>query len=356
MAAVEPELLLSKIQPVSLSNRTACSCFMDLLPETDTLKIASGFISTDSLMELKRMVEINKKPSVELLIGMHYFDGITKSQYQAAKYLDDFLKSSSLGGVSVATQFRFHGKLYCFRKKNSPFAGIMGSSNLSSIFDNQNTFETDILLQDKKSVDGIDGLISLLTSRAGMPFDQWIVKKFVEDANRQLEGHQGVEKVDKSALKAIMLKRSKISFKIPVKGDDAPQSNLNAYFGKGRESKRGIITPRHWYETELIVPASITRDSKYPKPSSPDGESVITVYTDDEWTFKCDINGDNSKNFRSQGDLKILGRWIKGRLEASGVLKVGERVTDKMLKDYGRDNFELIGTDDPSIWILDFGV
>lgn len=350
------ELLFSNIPPVRTPNRDVLSCFEELLPEAENLKIASGYISTDALTELKKIIEINKKPSLQLVIGMHHFDGITKPQYQAVKYLNDFLKGASLGGVSISTQFKFHGKLYCFRRDNTSYAGIMGSSNLSSVFDNQNTYETDIFLNDKKVVSEIDSFISFLLERATVPFEKWTVKKFIEDANKQMEGHQGVERIDKEALASVLSKRSSLVFNIPIKADEAPQSNLNVYFGKGRESHRGLIKPRHWYEVELIVPSTITQNKKYPKAGRPNGESVITVYTDDGWKFKCKTSGENSKNFRSADDLKILGRWIKGRLENSGALKVGKPVTNNVLKNYGRDNFELIGTDDPSVWVLNFGV
>ena len=180
--------------------------------------------------------------------------------------------------------------------------------------------------------------------------------KFIEDRNELLEGHDGVEKVEKAGLSNIFSTRSDVSFKIPIKSDDAPHSNLNVYFGKGRENKKGLIKPRPWYEVELIVPKDITKRRYYPKAGYPKKESIITVYTDDGWKFRCKISGDYSKNFRSADDLKILGRWIKGRLENNGSLKVGEPVTDQVLKNYGRDNFELIGTKKPSVWLLNFGV
>jgi hypothetical protein len=128
---------------------------------------------------------------------------------------------------------------------------------------------------------------------------------------------------------------------IPIKSDDAPHSNLNVYFGKGRENKKGLVKPRHWYEAELIVPKEITSKPSYPKAGYPE-KRLITVYTDDGWKFKCKVSGENDKNFRSADDLKILGRWIKGRLENSGALKVGELVTPYVLEKYGRDKSELI--------------
>ena len=126
---------------------------------------------------------------------------------------------------------------------------------------------------------------------------------------------------------------------------------MNCYFGKGRETKStGFIKPRAWYEVEIIVPKKLSSNPNYPN------KDKITVYTDDGWKFDCLASGDNSKGFRSVGSLQILGKWIKGRLENDGVLKVGEYVTDDVIKKYGRNNIELIATDDPKIWWLDFGV
>lgn len=350
------ELIFSNIPPVKYTNKNAFSYFEDLLNDADGLKIASGYVSADALAELKKIFELNKKSSLELIIGMHAFDGFTRLQYEAAMYLDDYLRTNNLGGVKLATVFRFHGKLYSFLKEADPFAGILGSSNLSSVFDGQNTYEVDLLVQEKDKVVEINNFIVALSERACTPLNQWEVKKFIECENVRLDGHDGVEKVAKEELAKMFSDRSTTLFEIPIKSDEAPQSNLNAYFGKGRINQKGFVKPRHWYEVELIVPKNITDQVNYPKAGYPQTESVITVYTDDGWKFNCKISGDYSKNFRSADDLKILGRWIKGRLENSGALTIGSPVTEKVLKAYGRDNFELIGTKNPAVWLLNFGV
>ena len=54
--------------------------------------------------------------------------------------------------------------------------------------------------------------------------------------------------------------------------------------------------------------------------------------------------------------MEILGKWLKGRLENAGVLKVGEPVRKKNLEEYGRENFTLTKTSKPGVWYLDFGV
>ena len=54
------------------------------------------------------------------------------------------------------------------------------------------------------------------------------------------------------------------------------------------------------------------------------------------------------------GDLKILGKWVKGRLESSGILMMGEPVTNEVLEKYGRHNIRMIPTTINEIWYLDF--
>ncbi len=91
---------------------------------------------------------------------------------------------------------------------------------------------------------------------------------------------------------------------------------LMLFFGKGREAKNGLVKPRHWYEVELIVPKNITEQNGYPKAKTDD--AIFDVITDDGWSFKCKVSGDYSKNFRSEGDLKILGKWLKRTIRECG--------------------------------------
>ena len=44
----------------------------------------------------------------------------------------------------------------------------------------------------------------------------------------------------------------KVPKDIPIKPYEvSPQSNLNVFFGKGREAKNGLVKPRHWYDNSL---------------------------------------------------------------------------------------------------------
>ena len=215
-------------------------------------------------------------------------------------------------------------------------------------------YESSVLLRDAASAKQMNDFISRLMQTSTRNIAELEIDTF-NDENALLDGHEFVEKVSPQKLAAAMLAKTDVAFEIPIKPYEvSPQSNLNVFFGKGRESKNGLVKPRHWYEVELIVPKSVTSQPRYPQ--SQTDNAVFTVITDDGWSFKCKVSGDYSKNFRSEGDLKILGKWLKGRLENAGVLTVGTPVTADTLNRYGRNSFTLTQTTMPGVWFLDFEV
>ena len=350
------KLLFSHLQPIRNTDKeTFAHCFRTLFENTDKVCIAIGYVSTEALTELRSFAEANKK-QVVLVIGMHYFEGITKTQYQALLYLHDFLIKNACGCVYVVNTFKFHGKLYAFYKDKDIYAGIIGSSNLNGILENHSNYEVDVLFNsnDKATIVEVDNFISELIKRTCIPVSDWEPNGFIE-SNQLLEGHENVERCSREEIAKIISQINTVVFKIPIKSSEsAPRSNINAYFGKGRENSRGFVQPRHWYEVELIVPKEITDSPDYPKAGFPNSENIITVYTDDSWKFNCKTSGSYSKNLRSCDDLKILGKWLKGRLENYGVLNIGEQVTEATLREYGRDYIKMCGTSDPKVWYLDF--
>lgn len=350
------EFLFSNYPPMKTGSKTFSEMFYDLLSQASKLDIAVGYVSADSLIELQKIIELNSNiRTLNLIVGMHYFDHFTKVQYDAAIHLNDFLMHNQLGGVQLVNAFRFHGKLYSYSNVTGPFAGIIGSNNLSSIVDGGiRVYESAILLNDATSAKQMCAFICQLMKTSTKNIADLEIDTFNEE-NVLLDGQEFVEKVSPQILASSMCAKTDISFEIPIKPYEvSPQSNLNVFFGKGRESKNGIVKPRHWYEVELIVPRAVTIQPGYPQ--SKTDNAVFSVITDDGWSFKCKVSGDYSKNFRSEGDLKILGKWLKGRLENAGVLTVGSPVTADTLKRYGRDSFTLTKTTMPGIWFLDFGV
>ena len=144
------EFLFSNYPPLKMKYKTFAEAFYSLLHETSQLDIAVGYVSAESLVDLKKILELNPKiQTLHLVIGMHYFDRFTKLQYDAAMQLNRFLQDEKRGDVNLVNAFRFHGKLYSYSNEKGPFAGIIGSDNLSSISSGGvRVYESSLLIDD----------------------------------------------------------------------------------------------------------------------------------------------------------------------------------------------------------------
>lgn len=343
------ELLVSNYEPVGTSCHTFSDTFYDLLEESDRVDIATGFISADSLAELIGFIGRNEGPKLTLFLGMYATVKLRRAEYDAAIKLNELLQKKGLGEILFSKCFPFHGKIYSFYKNGKPQAGIIGSNNLSTILKSAKTYEASVLLKDPEINRDIASFLKGLFSNAGSCITDYDTSKGFKLAGALEEVACSME-VKKTDVDEVKDHLTSLEFEIPLKTTD--KSNLNVFFGKGREDTKGFIRPRPWYEVELIVPKETTTKVGYPKAQTAD--AVFPVVTDDGWRFKIKISGDDSKNFRSEGDLTILGRWIKGRLEQAGLLKVGEPVTDELLERWGRKSLRLVKTSKDGLWFLDF--
>ena len=114
------------------------------------------------------------------------------------------------------------------------------------------------------------------------------------------------------------------------------KSNVNVCYAAPRSAKKA----RDWYETQLNVSADVRKKNGYPYKGVP-----FFVVTDDGFGFMAHTTSANNKQFAAVGDELILGRWLKGRLVAEGlvepVLNTIEDVerkgmiTKEMLMKYG---------------------
>ena len=348
-------LLFSNFPPLRTDSKSYPETFKSLLSQADYLKIASGYFSTDSAIDLKGVIEANGGPAIDLCIGMHFFEGMSPVQLDALTSLDEALQAQNLGKVYMVTTFPFHGKISSFHKNNEVIGSIIGSSNLTNIVQGQRQYEADVLFQNDTNSVELSDFVSKLIDVSSKPFNTLdITPTFPE--NNLLNEQIGVKKLYPADLQQAQHTLTDLTFEIPLKGDEAHRSGLNASFGEGRRNSQGFVIPRPWYEVELIVPKSITTLNGYPQADSGGESGSFSAVTDDGWEFRCKVSGDYSKNFRSEDDLKILGKWIKGRLENAGVLKPGERVTDATLSKYGRSSISLTKLNDTDKWFLDFGV
>lgn len=328
-------LIQSQIQTNSISK------MYNKLVETSTeLNIATGYITNDSIAALKQIIEFRGgELNLSLFIGMNFLEGFTKPQYHAVRDLDTFLISNHLGHVYLSPHALYHGKMYAFMNGNNCLASFIGSSNLGSfVGTSQNYIETDILFQNNDGLE-VNQYIKQITSALGIAFDNLpVLENFREDGSELLSGYSYVKKLTINELQDVFQTATGIFVDVPLKTE--AKSNLNTYFGKGKI--KGRYSPRGWYEVELIVSTKLAaRDILPDKESGP-----FTVITTDGYEFECSRQGDYSKNLRSEKDLKILGRWIKGQMENSGALEIGTPVTQDTLAKFGKSalRFELTKT------------
>ena len=345
------ELLNSNYLPIKTKNQEFEKTFYNYLDGAKRLTVASGYISEDSVADLIGLYKTGLSTKLNLIVGMHYFEGFSYGQYDALHKLADILEDKNLGNVYLASSVKYHGKVYLFETQENKIISILGSSNLTKIASSERIYDTDVITDDASFNNNVADFLKLLTEKNCEQISKIDDNRIkILPPNNLFEDYLSVTKVSSNYLAEIQSKKTSVSFLIPLKTEE--KSNLNCYFGKGRKNfSNGSILPRSWYEVELIVSKSITSLPNYPKENS-----IFTVVTDDGYKFACKTSGDFSKNFRSAADLKILGRWIKGRMENKKALNIGEKVTDRTFSLYGRNSVTLTKTIEPDIWFLDFGV
>jgi hypothetical protein len=356
------ELLTSNFEPLALSNKTFVSRWEELFQSADSVRIGVGYASNDSLLYLKKLIELNQPKNLEICLGMAYFEGLSKSQFEATSELSNFLIKQDIGKVNIARTFPFHGKIQYFKSKKLSDKFLLGSSNLSNIVPvkgvTRRNYEVDLEVSDSQSCQKITELLDGLFSESSSSFESISNSiQIKENENSLLSSRSDVTEVGKETISKVLNNLLPNTFEIPLK--DAPKSNLNAYFGEGRLNQQGFVKPRHWYEVEIIVDQAVQRSAiNYP------ANQDFIAYTDDGNRFLMRTSGDYGKNLRSKDDLTILGRWIKGRMEANSALKSGELLTSASLTLYGRNTISMTQTSlsenvpeigKLAVWYLDFG-
>ena len=338
------ELLLTKNPIVeSIGLRSTKDLVVSYINKATTFNIATGFITNDSIAELQSIVAYKgSSMTLNLFIGMNYLDGFTKIQYNAVKSLNEKLREIGVGKVYLSPKALFHGKMYSFYEKSSCLGSFVGSSNLGSFLDKSASYiESDMYFDGGEGV-AINENITKIIDCLGKDFDDVpTVSKFKKPEIRVLRGYDHVTEVTQDKIVQYKDSRTGIIAHMPFKTD--PKSNLNTYFGAGKIKNR--YSPRGWYEVELILNKGTEAANLLPIGNS------FTVITDDGYKFNLSRQGDYAKNLRSDYNLKILGRWIKGRMENEGALEIGKPVTQDTIDRFGKSQMVFEETKE-GIWLL----
>ena len=250
----------------------------------------------------------------------------------------------------ISRYIQYHGKMYSFLKDGKCNDAFIGSSNLGSfIGTSDELLESDILLHGEDA-EALNNRICQLYSAIGTKLaDVPKITEFRQPHFTQFNGNRFVKRVHKEYVEQLSGKCiSEDMVEIPLKTE--PKSNLNAHFGAGK--RKGVWSPRDWYEVEVIVSEKDSFRQYLSSRHFPVKDQRFTVVTTDGYQFDCMLEGGNKgKNLRTVGDLRIFGKWIKGHMEEKGVLKLGEIVTPQTLQAFGCDKLVFTRTTS-GVWLL----
>lgn len=375
------KLLYSDILPLGLPDdqQTITQCFQEQLEKADRVEIAVGYVSNSSLNELEELVSKYNIQKVCLNIGMYFIEGMPESSYHTAVRVNRKWAESSIGEIRIIKALKYHGKLYCFYKDGKPFSAIVGSANLGVLkLDavNRRQYEIASFITEQNEAEEIARHIEELKKPSiSVNIEEIENMPLIRGVNTALSGIELVTQVPKSNVDFYHSLSPVISFKLRLKVpkyeerhiDDSKhftKSNINVCYDAPRSKRKS----RDWYETQLTVGAEIYQMTGYPQKNVP-----FFVVTDDGYWFKAHTTSDNNKQFSAVGDELIMGRWLKGRLAAAGLVtpvndtqldtdRLG-MITEEMLTEYGCDYLTFAKTGQTAldkdgtaldIWFLSF--
>lgn len=374
-------LLYSNILPVGIEEgqATISETFVEQIADSDSVEIAVGYVSKASLEELDALVEAHHIQHISLVIGMYYIEGMPEGTYRTALAINEKWRASGIGEIRMTRAFKYHGKLYLFLKDNLPKSAILGSANLGVIKQEANNirqYEVSSITDQPAECNEVLRLIRKMQEpRCSANIADITDMPIIREINTSLTGVDTVEQIPQTEVALYDRHKTEVSFVLPIKvpafaerhmddGKHYTKSNLNVSYAAPRSARKS----RDWYETQFTVNKSITLLPGYP-------EKNVTFYviTDDGYTFKAHTTSDGNKQFSAVGDELILGRWIKGRLAAAGLVtpvndtqldrdRLG-MITKEMLEAYGCDTLVLTKTDQKmedeernllDVWFLSF--
>lgn len=374
-------LLYSNILPVGIEEgqATIAETFVEQIADSDSVEIAVGYVSKASLEELDALVEAHHIQHISLVIGMYYIEGMPEGTYRTALAINEKWRVSGVGEIRMTRAFKYHGKLYLFLKDNLPKSAILGSANLGVIKQEANNirqYEVSSITDQPAECNEVLRLIRKMQEpRCSANIADITDMPIIREINTSLTGVDTVERIPQTEVALYDRHKTEVSFVLPIKvpafaerhmddGKHYTKSNLNVSYAAPRSARKS----RDWYETQFTVNKSITLLPGYP-------EKNVTFYviTDDGYTFKAHTTSDGNKQFSAVGDELILGRWIKGRLAAAGLVtpvndtqldrdRLG-MITKEMLEAYGCDTLVLTKTDQKmedeegnllDVWFLSF--
>ena len=347
------KFLVSDILPFGISDgqQTVADCIKEQLDLAYRVEIAVGYVSRAALIELDHLVSESRIRHICLEIGMYYTEGMPESSYHAAMRINQRWQAAGIGEIRMVKAFKYHGKMYVFYHGDQPAAAVIGSANLGVLkleASNRRQYETAVLLTESSELAVFSAHVNRLKEpRCSENIAEIRGMSLIREMNTALTGIDLVEQIPPSNVNFYAQSSPTFSFILPLKvprwserhmddGKHYTKSNINVCYAAPRNRRKS----RDWYETQLTVGADVYRREGYPEKNCP-----FFVVTDDGYWFKAHTTSDNNKQFSAVGDELIMGRWLKGRLAAAGLVRPvndtqrdADRtgmITQEILQEYG---------------------
>lgn len=378
------KVLYSNMLPLGLqeNQETIDGSIRKQIENADRIEIAVGYVSLASLEELDRLVSEGEINSIVLVIGMYYIEGMPERTYHTAVRINQKWRELGIGEIRIVRSLKYHGKVYCFYKNNTPFSAIVGSANLGVLkleANNRRQYEVSSLTEDVDEVQELAELVERIKAPiCSVNISDVHDMPLIREHNVSLTGIDTVEELPKNDIDIYRQHKTALSFTLPLKVpafserfmDDKKhftQSNINVCYSLDtRNPKRP--KSRNWYEFQITVSKEI-----YELPGYPEYKVPFYIVTDDGFMFKAHTTSQNNKQLNAIGDEHILGFWLKGRIAASGLVspvpdtqKDKDRlgmITKEMLEAYGCDSLTFTKTDKKAadengneldVWLVEF--
>ena len=378
------KILYSNMLPLAIQEdqQTIDESIKVQIETADRVDIAVGYVSLASLEELDRLVCDNNIKQIVLVIGMYYIEGMPEKIYHTAVRINKKWQDMGIGEIRIVRSLKYHGKVYCFYKDNTPFSAVIGSANLGVIkleANNRRQYELCSLTEDVAEAQELADIVERIKAPiCSINISEVNDMPLIREHNVSLTGIDTVEELPKSDIEIYRKHKTDVSFTLPLKVpafeerfmDDKKhytQSNINVCYSLDtRNPKRPKA--RNWYEFQITVSKDI-----YSLPGYPEYKVPFYIVTDDGFMFKAHTTSQNNKQLNAIVNEHILGYWMKGRIAASGLVtpvpdtqKDKDRlgmITKEMLAAYGCDSLTFTKTNKTAmdeegneldVWIVEF--
>lgn len=363
------KFLYSNIPPYSVPKGalTITQAFMEQLQAADSAVFSIGYAAQGSLEKLTELIQNNSNfKNLILILGMYQFEGIPENLFHYLKRLNLSWSAEKKGTILFPRAVKNHEKVYVFYREQDgnliPFSAIVGSANLSFLHtdaSNRRQYESGILITDTdmETLTEIAHHVEQVQNSSD-PFEK-VNLRLISCPNEALKNIETVEQRTKSEVEIYKNRLSDLRLLLPLKVPAADfrhcekdsegkstytKSNINVCYAAPRgNSGTKKSKDRDWYEMQLNVPVKLRSIQGYPERNIP-----FFIQTDDGYWFKGQTESDNNKQLSAVGNEHIMGRWLKGRLAAAGLVKPvddpyssdpekNSMITKEMLDEHGTD-------------------